>query len=136
MNCLTWIDKAALHSPEEDIGNLGVGLNASASVSPVRRNFAAASLNEGTICLSCELCILLNSQGCVVPPSAWLVNSLREKAAARRRGANCSPPSQAQTLIAQAEEFEALANVLELQETEQAMPLLPHRRGVPWKLKK
>ncbi len=28
VTCLTWIDKVALHWPEEDIGNLRVALNA------------------------------------------------------------------------------------------------------------
>jgi len=66
-----------------------------------------------------------------------LRETLRNKAAARRRRAAELADAEASKLLAQAEELEALARALDLQERALPTPALgPVRWGTPWRLSK
>lgn len=70
-------------------------------------------------------------------PTLSLIEKLRKNAAERRRRARLSADGASNSLIAEAEEFEALAQVLEQQEADTPIPpLRPIKPGDPWKLRK
>jgi len=73
----------------------------------------------------------------VAIPTISLIEKLRKNAAERRRLATQSPGGESRLLIAEAEEFEALARGLEQQEANTSIPPLgPIKPGEPWKLRK
>jgi hypothetical protein len=75
--------------------------------------------------------------GYVAIPTLSLIEKLRMSAAERRRLASQCLDGQSKSLIAAAEEFEALARVLEQQEANTPIPPLgPIKPGEPWKLRK
>jgi hypothetical protein len=80
---------------------------------------------------------IIFSQDPVPVASPGLIESLRQKAAERRLSAKSSPDNQIASLLAQADEFEALAHDVEVQERNAALPALrPHRLGFPLKLRR
>jgi hypothetical protein len=73
----------------------------------------------------------------VAIPTLSLIEKLRRNAAERRRLAKQSADGELRSLIAEAEEFEALAQVLEQQEANTSIPPLgPIKPGEPWKLRR